>query len=145
MRKAFHKPCALTPCAHSGAGGVAFLATSLGPPAGVTAKLTNFRIKQTGLWKINFRAGSLNYMFNTRVSMFSDSKFSENQFRNFQLARFFAPFLAFRIHVFLVCFFFFEIYLFYLLGTIQGFIYLFFLIFETCSFCPFAPFIHLVA
>ena len=54
MRRAFHKPCALTPCAHSGAGGVASLATSLGPPAGVTAKHINFRIKQTSLWNINF-------------------------------------------------------------------------------------------
>ena len=88
MRRAFHKPCALTPCAHSGAGGVASLATSLGPPAGVTAIHINFRMKQTSLWKTNFRAGSLNYIFNTRVSIISNSKSLENQIQNVQLARF---------------------------------------------------------
>ena len=36
-------------------------------------------------------------------------------------------------------------YYFYLFGTIQGFIYLFFFILETSSFCPRALFIHLVA
>ena len=92
MRRAFHKPCALTPCAHSGAGGVAFLATSLGPPAGVTAKQINFQIKQTSLWKIHFRARSLKYIFNTRVRIFFILNVSENQFQNFQLARFFAHF-----------------------------------------------------
>ena len=83
MRRAFHKPCALTPCAHSGAGGVASLATSLGPPAGVTAKHINFAIKQTSLWKTDFWAGSLNYIFNTRVSIYSVSKFSWKSNSNF--------------------------------------------------------------
>ena len=92
MRKAFHKPCALTPCAHSGAGGVAFMATSLGPPAGVTAKHISFQIKQTSLWKIHFRAMSLNFIFNARVPIFFMSNVSENQFQNFQLARCFALF-----------------------------------------------------
>ena len=95
MRRAFHKPCALTPCAHSGAGGVASLATSLGPPAGVTAKHINFQIKQTSLWKIDFRAMSLIFIFNTRVPIFFISNVSENQFQNVQLARFFPHFCFF--------------------------------------------------
>ena len=86
--------------------GGCFLGNLLRPTRGRHCETYLFQIKQTSLWKIHFRAMSLNFIFNTRVPIFFISNVSENQFQNFQLARLFAHFLFVCIHIFLRRFYF---------------------------------------